>query len=553
MKQNAIAKTLGAVCAVAVLLVGVSSFAGPKDQALERARHHMELGQEAYEDGSYEEAAKQFIDAFAASPFSAFLYNAGLAFEKAQLPEKAVEFYTKYLEAEPGASDADQVKKKIQALLPGEEAPEEPAPPIVEITEVNMKSLISVRTNPEDAIVRILDDGGNEVASSKGPAAQTVVQGSYTVEASHPDFRTVETSLIVRPGEVYVVVVEMSQGAFLGFLHIETNVPGADVYIGDRSVGKAGSTPFNTVLPTGEHKIWVEKPGYQPIEKTVTVNLSEKVNLELELARLPFGMLLVKTNVPRAQVFLGEVSLGSVPLEKPVRPGKHLLKVVADGMKDYKKEIIVARGQLTKALVRMNPKPSRTSAWVSLGFSAAFFAGGGAAGIMALRLNNELDDTRNKGRLASDDPRIMKGFMWGLGADLAFGVGTIVGGLCLYYFLRDPLPPSEGKHFSPVDLETNPEDVDGFLRGEAPTRGATIETLTPVTGGGSEKPEVENGDTEPQLPAVEPGTPQSGTETHTSTDGEMTQRTGTLASGPRLMVTPLLSTQSAGLGIVVVF
>ena len=106
-----------------------------------------------------------------------------------------------------------------------------------------MKSLISVRTNPGDATVRIMNMKGEELSASRGPSAQTVERGKYLVEASHPNFRTVQTELSVNPGQVYIVVVEMSQGAFLGFLHVTTDVPGADVYIDDKSEGKVGITP----------------------------------------------------------------------------------------------------------------------------------------------------------------------------------------------------------------------------------------------------------------------------------------------------------------------
>ncbi|MCP4676746.1 MAG: PEGA domain-containing protein [Deltaproteobacteria bacterium] len=458
MKKKKHHLKIGLAVATMLLLSVSVGWTQPRDNPLERARHHMELGQEAFAGGSYEEAAEQFTNAFSASPFAAFLYNAGLAYEKAENVEKAVDMYQRYLQAEPEAHDYAQVDMKIRALLAGAETPTEQE---VEITEVEMKSLISMRTNPPDAVVRILDKDGTEVSKSDGPAAQTVVRGTYTIEASHPDFRTVQTKVNVTPGQVYIVVVEMSQGAFLGFLHVTTDVPGAAVYVDDKSAGQVGITPWGNVQPAGKHTIWIEKPGYAPIEMEVEVNLGEEVELPLTLKRLDFGTILVKANIPGTEVFLDDKPLGTAPLEEQVSPGRHKLLVKAEGMKDYTTMVEVGRGQRTKTLVRMNPRPSRTSAWVSLGFSVALFAGGGVAGGMALKLNNELDSKRRQGRLSDDDPRIMKGFLWALGADLAFGVGTVVGALCIYYFLRDPLPPSEGRVAEPVDFEENPEGLAG--------------------------------------------------------------------------------------------
>jgi hypothetical protein len=115
-------RSIRAICAVlfaagALLLVPGRAPAQPRENPLERARHHMELGQEAFSREAWDEAARQFVDAYGASPFPAFLYNAALANEKGDNRATAAELYRRYLSEEPSASDAAEVEIKIRMLL----------------------------------------------------------------------------------------------------------------------------------------------------------------------------------------------------------------------------------------------------------------------------------------------------------------------------------------------------------------------------------------------------------------------------------------------------
>ena len=455
-------RLLRAVAPAVILLVAAGALGQPRDNPIERARHHMELGQDAFAKGDYAAAGQHFVDAYGASPFPAFLYNAGLAAEKGGDGAKAVEMYTRYLQEEPTAADAAEIEVKIRALTaeaptptePGEVSPGVPEPPPAE--PVEMKSLITVRTNPPEAKIRILDASGAEVSAFEGTSAKTVERGTYTIEASHPDYRTVQTDLTVEPGQVYIVVVEMSQGAFLGYLSVETDVPGAAVFVDDKAAGAVGATPWGNVLPPGKHRIWVEKPGFQTVEQEVDVAVGDRKSVSVALERLTFGVLVVKANIPEAMVYLDGSLLGPAPVDKEVPAGSHTLRVTAEGMKEYTTVVEIARGATTKALARLNPEPSRTPAWVSFGVALALYAGGGVVGGVALHIDKELESARNSGRLADDDPRIPRGFGFALGADIAFGLGLIVTGMCVYYFVRDPLPPSEGKVYDPVDMGAAP-------------------------------------------------------------------------------------------------
>src|SRR5262249_55720233 len=104
-------RVLIAICIAIGALSGPRAFAQDAD-ALKKAQASFDQAQTDYLQGGYDEAAKEFQDAYAARPFPQFLYNVGAAFhmkgKKASDVEaygKAVEYYKKYLSEEPQAAD----------------------------------------------------------------------------------------------------------------------------------------------------------------------------------------------------------------------------------------------------------------------------------------------------------------------------------------------------------------------------------------------------------------------------------------------------------------
>lgn len=416
--------------------------------AMQRARDHMERGQTLYLQARFEEAAAEFEAAYESQPFGAFLFNAGAALERAGQAARAAEFFEQYITRDPDAGDADEVRARIARLRAGTQV----AQPQTQSDEVpdEFKSLVSVRTNPEGATVRVLS-GGTEVAAGPSPFAHTLDQGRYTVRIEHPDFQTVEQQMRVEPGRVYVVIVEMSQGEFLGYLRIVTNVPGASVFIDDHDQGSRGTTPFEAPIATGAHHIWIERPGYRVEEVDAEVNVGEDVTVRVDITRVDFGRLRVVSNVTGARVLVDGQLAGTVPYEGEVGSGPHRVRVEADDMKAYEASVDIRPGQLTPIRVRLRPDVGRGGAYVSAVFSAIFLGAGIGLGVAGLDLQNAVAAERDAGTLASDDARLDTGLFLYIGADSAFGLSLIVGILAVYYFLYDPLPPSEGSVLEPRD------------------------------------------------------------------------------------------------------
>lgn len=481
---------------VAALLMGPPGAAaqdedGDGNEDIARARQLMEQGQGHYVAGRYREAAQAFLEAYEAKAMPAFLYNAAMAYEKRGEPGKAADQFARYLAEEPEASDADEVRERIERLRTeqaareqetgievetrterrtvrregGGEAQAEPAPdPAPERKErkerqtrpENMKSMLSIQTTPRGAAIRVYGADG-VVAEGQSPFFHSLGAGQYDVVIEKEGYRPVERPVTVQAGRVYSIIVEMSQGEFTGLLRVTSSPPGAAVYLDDRSQGPLGRTPWQSQVAAGEHRVWLERPGYEPVEQTVTVEASKEAPMRVELERVAVGRLRVVANVDGARVSIDGKPAGEVPLEVELPAGPHRVLVEADGMKSWGRSVVVAKGQLTPVRVQLHEAVPRGGAWATAVLSALAL---GAGTTLAVMSENRYDDLRaeaDQGRLASNDERLFRAKLMSIGADTAFGVGGLLALISLYYFVRDPLPDSEGTVLEPRDWAVNPQ------------------------------------------------------------------------------------------------
>ena len=73
----------------------------------------MEKGQGLYLAGNYQGAADVFEGGFKQYPYSAFLFNAGVCYQKLSDSDRALGKFRDYLQVDPSAPDADKVKQRI--------------------------------------------------------------------------------------------------------------------------------------------------------------------------------------------------------------------------------------------------------------------------------------------------------------------------------------------------------------------------------------------------------------------------------------------------------
>lgn len=456
---------------------------------MEVAREHMERGQALYGAARYIESAEEFLRAYEAQPFAAFLYNAGVAYEKVDDPGRAADYFSRFLQSDPQAQGAGKLTVRIERLRGLARAREQEAAAAALATSGDaqeaaraqaeldqakqrlseleaqlaalggreaFKSLLSVQSKPEDATIVLKDAEGKVVEQGTGPFSHTLDEGKYFVEVQHPKYKTISTPLTVAPGKVYVIIVEMSQGQFLGFLRVVSSVPGASVFVDKKEEGALGKTPFQNATPTGTHHIWIEKPGYKPIERDVEVGVGDDVLLRVELERVDYGRIRVVASRAEAEVFIDGKLKGKVPLEVDVSHGVHEVRVSAKGMKEWEEDVKVERGQATPVRVKLRPKVGRAGAWVTAGVGLGTLAAAIATGMAGKNLKDDLDADRSAGVLFDNDERIQRGKILYISSDVGYGLTAALAGLATYYFLRDPLPDSEGRVLEPRDWALNP-------------------------------------------------------------------------------------------------
>jgi tetratricopeptide (TPR) repeat protein len=275
------------------------------DNALKQAQDFFDQAQVEYLQGKFDEAAEKFKQAHAARAFPQFLYNIGACYhmkgKKAsdkKSYELAVDFYKRYLTDDPQAPDKAKIEKTI-GVLQGE--------------------IQRLGTSPPDP--------ANPTAPPNTPSTEVQNLGDVKVR---------------------------------GLVVIESEPQGATIYLDDKKKGPWGTTPWSGTLE-GEHLVIVEKRGHKVSESRIAGDPSKLFVLRAVMAQeFHLGWLEVKSNVPKADVFLDDKNVGAVgqtPWSGNVKPGKHTVYVTAEGYDEVAKEVDVVAGEAQDVQIDLKGSP----------------------------------------------------------------------------------------------------------------------------------------------------------------------------------------------------
>ncbi|GAB4559404.1 MAG: hypothetical protein Tsb0020_05140 [Haliangiales bacterium] len=419
----------------------------------------------AFDKGDFAEAASAFLAAYDAKPLPELLFNAGACYEKLAKREpanlehwqQAIRYYQRYLDEAPEARDHDAITARI-AVLEGERArieaeaeaasddevtTVETSDEVEALEDIGIRGLVIIESTPPGATI-YLDDQSSQPLG-KTPWSGTL-EGEHTVYIERQGYKPLQRRIAPLPDRLILLAFALAEESTLGWVEITANVPGADIYIDDKSVGVFRKTPFSGNLPPGPHKVWITTEGYDEHYEEIDVVAGEVHKIEASLSGTPVGYLDVRgRDIEQAKVYVdGELLCERGPCRQPVPEGEHEISVERDGHKPYRRDVVIDARTELKVSVKLVEEPGRADAVWSYVFAAAFIGGGVALGLQAQGIQSDLEDEIAAGAPPPDsrDPRFLRGQLFAYGADAAFVLGGASLLAAIYYTFRDKGPDS---------------------------------------------------------------------------------------------------------------
>lgn len=444
---------LTAVLGLGALLLGHGT-ALAQDVATQNAKNFFDDGQNLYLQGKYLEAAKLFSKAYDTKPFPAFLFNIAVCHEKNEDYQKALKQYERFLAADPHSRDKKLVEERIAAMrsylsppTPSTQPTSQPVKPkLAKLPPVRTKGLVVIESAPEGAAIYLGDKKSG--VFTRTPYTGSLPPGQHTVLLELKEFKPVRKTVFVRHDRLTYLYFALTPQRNLGWIEIKGNIPGAGVYLDQRSFGTVGRTPYTGHLRPGKRKVIVEREGYDPFVREVTIVAGKTHVIDFQLERVRHGWIVVSgQSTQGAKVTVNGKPLACMgyPCRGTVAPGEHTVVVERDGYKSYETKLTVARAQEVRARVRLNPKPSRLKSYISFGMAALLLGGGIASGVISQNIKSSLEDDIASGVLVdTGDGRYSDGKIAAIVANSLFAVSGVAAILGVYYLFRKVGPDSHG-------------------------------------------------------------------------------------------------------------
>lgn len=170
-------------------------------------------------------------------------------------------------------------------------------------------------------------------------------------------------------------------------IRIETEPPGAEVYVDRPVLGSYGRTPLTLPVEAGRRKIWVDKEGYHRAALELVARRGKEVSARVVLRRVE-GRLRARSEPPGPLLVLDEVGAsvarGASPLDVALRPGVYVVEATPPGHRPSRDIVRIEADRVSEVEARPEPLPpprgtltittNRPGALVEVGGRAVGFA-----------------------------------------------------------------------------------------------------------------------------------------------------------------------------------
>jgi hypothetical protein len=477
---------------------------------IEEARKLMEEGQSLFGQKKFPEAAAAFKKAFGIQPFSAFVFNEGVCYEKMGDYAQAIRTFEQFLQQDPNSPDTSKIKERIEKLRADAEAAKAggtvaPTPDAGKDAE-SFKSLLIVESSPDGAPAILYErsrpdaapfsltgknEGWREINRTTTPVAATLPPGKYHVVIdAWQDYNRSDTDLDVVAGRVHYFKANLSQGAFTGFLRVAApDAKVATIYLDDpapHSKPAWGTTPRGEQVPKGHHTVTIEAEGFEPYTTEVDLAPGDQKDIVASLKRVGFGYVVIDSSQGDTEIFLDGQPSGKASENKPLSlkttAGRHKVRAEASGRKTIETEVEVPPGQAVDIHFGMLKKYPRGAAITTSIVTAAFLGGGIYLGLQSNKEYDSLKRDENIRTTNKDDKRVLRGKIFAHSADGAFALAAVAGAFSVYEWIRDPLPPSKQTTDAPREFYDQRQRAPSLAARQKPTF-AFAPAVTPSTAG----------------------------------------------------------------------
>jgi hypothetical protein len=301
------------------------------------------------------------------------------------------------------------------------------SPDAIALPSFDTKGLVVIDSKPQGATIYLND-------KTKGPFGKTPWHGSLDPKAvrlilESKGFKPEERSITPQPDKLVDIYIALSEEHYLGWIEVVSNAVGAQLFVDRKDIGALGRVPFTGHLKPGKHTIYLERQGFQPLEKTIEVKPGTATQYNWPMEKTNTGWINVTGGQTRGAFRAVDGKRAcATPCRVEVQPGKRHVVVSKEDFEDYEADLEVARtAETTVDIQQFSPRPPKTRA-ISTAVTALVILGGGFyLGHLATQTKDGIAADIAAGKpIDNGDPRFLRGKLEAIGADVLYGFGAIV-------------------------------------------------------------------------------------------------------------------------------